>query len=110
MTTLDDYIVEDIISDIAKGRYSKNRVNKMFKEAILAGCQETERVAAEFWCYSFLQDLHYEFGFTKEQMEKLMTGIDEKAAAFDARAYNLDDMKQALKEDVGFTLEFKWNE
>lgn len=43
-------------------------------------------------------------------MARLMSGIDDKAAAFDAGAYDLEDMKNALEEDTGFTLEFKWRE
>ena len=110
MATLEEYLARDKLADIAKGRYSKKRVEEMFKAAVMAACQETERLAAEFWCYSFLQDLHYELGFGEKRMARLMSGIDEKAAAFDAGAYDLEDMKNAIEEDTGFTLEFKWRE
>ena len=108
--TLTEYLAKDRLADIAKGRYSKKRVEEMFRSAVSAACKETERIAAEFWCYSFLQDLHYEFGFGEKRMARLMSGIDEKAAAFDAGAYNIDDMKNALEEDTGFTLEFRWKD
>ena len=55
-----------------------------------------------------LQELHYEFGFGNKRLQKLITGFSEKAVAFDSGAYDMEDLRSALKEDTGIELKITW--
>lgn len=106
--TLTEYLAKDRLADIAKGRYNKTRVEEMFRSAVSAACKETERLVFEYAVLMCLQELHYEFGFGNKRLQKLITGFSEKAMAFDSGAYDMDDLRNALKEDTGIELNITW--
>ena len=106
--TLTEYLAKERLADIAKGRYNKKRVEEMFKAAVIAACQETERLVFEYAVLMCLQELHYEFGFGNKRLQKLITGFSEKAKAFDCGAYDMEDLRSALKEDTGIELSITW--
>ena len=106
--TLTEYLAKDRLADIAKGRYSKKRVEEMFRSAVSAACKETERLVFEYSILMCLQELHYEFGFGNKRLRKLITGFSEKAMAFDSGAYDMEDLRNALKEDTGIELNITW--
>lgn len=106
--TLTEYLAKDRLADIAKGRYNKTRVEEMFRSAVSAACKETERLVFEYAVLMCLQELHYEFGFGSKRLQKLITGFSEKAKAFDCGAYDMDDLRNALKEDTGIELNITW--
>ena len=54
--------------------------------------------------------MHYELGFGKQRLERYINDMAEQMAAFDAGAYDIDDMRQALIDDAKFDLELKWTE
>ena len=43
-------------------------------------------------------------------MERYINHLAEQMAAFDAGAYDIDDMRQALMDDADFELDVKWVE
>ena len=106
--TLTEYLAKDRLADIAKGRYNKKRVEEMFRSAVSAACKETERLVFEYAVLMCLQELHYEFGFGNKRLQKLITGFSEKAMAFDSGAYDMDDLRSALKEDTVIELNITW--
>lgn len=106
--TLTEYLAKDRLADIAKGRYSKKRVEEMFRSAVSAACKETERLVFEYSILMCLQELHYEFGFGNKRLQKLISGFSEKAMAFDSGAYDMEDLRNALKEDTGIELNITW--
>lgn len=108
MATLEEYMARDKLADIAKGRYNKKRVEEMFRSAVSAACKETERLVFEYAVLMCLQELHYEFGFGNKRLQKLITGFSEKAVAFDSGAYDMEDLRNALKEDTGIELSITW--
>ena len=89
----------DLIADIAKGRYGKEKVMEIM-----------ERRVTEFLLLHFAQVMHYELGFGKQRLERYINDLAEQMAAFDAGAYDIDDMRQALIDDAKFELELKWTE
>ena len=106
--TLTEYLAKDRLADIAKGRYSKKLVEGMFRSAVETACKETERLVFEYAVLMCLQELHYEFGFGNKRLQKLITGFGEKAMAFDSGAYDMEDLRNALKEDTGIELSITW--
>lgn len=64
----------------------------------------------EFLLLHFAQVMHYELGFGKQRLERYINHLAEQMAAFDAGAYDIDDMRQALIDDAKFELELKWTE
>ena len=106
--TLTEYLAKDRLADIAKGRYNKKRVEEMFRSAVETACKETERLVFEYAVLMCLQELHYEFGFGSKRLQKLITGFSEKAKAFDCGAYDMEDLRSALKEDTGIELKITW--
>lgn len=106
--TLTEYLAKDRLADIAKGRYNKTRVEEMFRSAVSAACKETERLVFEYAVLMCLQELHYEFGFGNKRLQKLIIGFSEKAMAFDSGAYDMEDLRNALKEDTGIELKITW--
>ena len=105
-----DYVAEERLRDIAKGRYSARKVRDMFYAAVEAGCLETERMVFEYCALMFLQELHFEFGFGRKRLERFLEGFSEKARAFDAGAYDMDDMRNALAQETGVTLKIVWGQ
>lgn len=105
-----DIIARDRLADISKGRYNRQQVERMFAAAIKEGCLYTERTVFEYCALQFLQELHYEFGFGKTRLSRFLDGFAEKIEAFDAGAYDLDDMRTALKEDTGIELKIDWKD
>ena len=110
MATLDHYLGRDLIADIAKGRYGKEKVMEIMKAAATEAAHDMERRVTEFLLLHFAQVMHYELGFGKQRLERYINHLAEQMAAFDAGAYDIDDMRQALKEDAKFELELKWTE
>lgn len=106
--TLTEYLAKDRLADIAKGRYNRKHVEEMFRSAVSAACKETERLVFEYAVLMCLQELHYEFGFGSKRLQKLITGFSEKAVAFDSGAYDMEDLRSALKEDTGIELSITW--
>ena len=108
--TLTEYLAKDRLADIAKGRYSKKRVEEMFRSAVETACKETERLVFEYAVLMCLQELHYEFGFGKVRLERFFNEAAKAVDAFDAGAFGIDDMRQALKDDAGFECSFNWGD
>lgn len=106
---LEDYIVKDKLSDIAKGRYDRETVERMFRVVAEETAKGVERAAFEYCALMFLQELHYEFGFGRKRLERFIADFSEKALAFDAGAYDIDDMRNALAEDTGVVVTMQWS-
>lgn len=106
--TIKDYIVNDRLKDIAKGRYSADRVKDIIHSVCQSVSQDVERAVFEYCALMFLQELHYEFGFGKKRLERFIGDFSEKALAFDAGAYDIEDMRNALKEDAGIEITMVW--
>lgn len=102
-------MIEDrMISDISKGRYPKSKVKDIIQTMCRIVGKEVEKNVFEY-CWLFcLQTLHYEFGFGSKRLHKLITGFSEKAKAFDCGAYDMEDLRSALKEDTGIELSITW--
>ena len=100
----------DLIADIAKGRYGKEKVMEIMEAAATEAAHAMERRVTEFLLLHFAQVMHYELGFGKQRLERYINDLAEQMAAFDAGAYDIDDMRQALIDDAKFELELKWTE
>lgn len=105
---LTDYLAKDTLSNIAKGRYNKQQVEDMFQKAVYGAAIEAENVAFEYAILTILQTLHYDFGFGATRLARLVDLTQPALDAFDARAYDMNDMRQALQQDAKFDLEFVW--
>ena len=100
----------DLIANIAKGRYSKSKVETIINKLCVDAAHDMERKVTEFLLLQFAQVLHYELGFDKIRLEQYIGRLMEQMTAFDVGAYNIDDMRQALIDDAKFELELKWTE
>ena len=78
------------------------------QEVARAAAIEGEEIGFEYGVLSLCQSLHYDpkFRFGAQRLAYLIDITQPALDAFDARAYDLDDMKQALREDAHFDLEF----
>lgn len=110
MATLDHYLGRDLIADIAKGRYGKEKVMEIMEAAATEAAHTMERRVTEFLLLHFAQVMHYELGFGRQRLERYINDLAKQMAAFDAGAYDIDDMRQALIDDAKFELELKWTE
>lgn len=99
-------VAKDKLGDIAKGRYSKSQVENIFKKAMTVAALESEHSAFEYAILTMCQVLHYEFGFGKTRLSRMVEKTQPMLDGFDAKAYDMDDMRQALREDAGFDLDF----
>lgn len=107
--TLDDYLARDVMSNIAKGRYNRQKVEEMFQTVSRSVAQDVERAAFEYCALMFLQSLHYDFGFGRKRLERFISDFSEKARAFDCGAYDVEDMRNALAEDTGVVVNMQWS-
>ena len=110
MATIDHYLGRDIIGNISKGRYGKEKVMEIMEAAATEAAHAMERRVTEFLLLHFAQVMHYELGFGKQRLERYINDLAEQMAAFDAGAYDIDDMRQALMDDADFELDVKWVE
>lgn len=104
----DHIIAREKIADIAKGRYNKQQVAEMFQEVARVAAIEGEEIGFEYGILSLCQSLHYDkkkFGFGAKRLAYLMEITQPALDAFDAKAYDMEDMRQALREDAKFDLE-----
>ena len=100
MATLDHYLGRDLIADIAKGRYGKEKVMEIMEAATTEAAHDMERRVTEFLLLHFAQVMHYELGFGRQRLERYINHLAEQMAAFDVGAYDIDDMRQALMDDA----------
>lgn len=100
----------DLIANIAKGRYSKSKVETIINKLCVDAAHDMERKVTEFLLLHFAQVMHYELGFGRQRLERYINHLAEQMAAFDVGAYDIDDMRQALIDDAKFELELKWTE
>ena len=105
MATLEEYLARDKLADIAKGRYSKKRVAEMFEAVARSVAVGSENIGFEVGILIALQTLHYDFGFGEKRLDRFFHAMQPAITAFDARAYDMDDIKQALREDAHFDFE-----
>ena len=106
MTLLPDHIIaKDKIADIAKGRNNKQQVTEMFQDVARSVAVGSENIGFEFGSLVALQTLHYDFGFGEKRLDRFLQAMQPAITAFDARAYDMDDIKQALREDAHFDFE-----
>ena len=110
MATIDHYLGRDVIGNISKGRYGKEKVMEIIEAATTEAAHAMERRVTEFLLLHFAQVMHYELGFGKRRLERYINDLAEQMAAFDAGAYDIDDMRQALMDDADFELDVKWVE
>ena len=83
---------------------------EIMEAAATEAAHAMERRVTEFLLLHFAQVMHYELGFGKRRLERYINDLAEQMAAFDAGAYNIDDMRQALMDDADFELDVKWVE
>lgn len=89
---------EKLISDLAKGRFPKAKVKHIIEVFCRESARKAERNTFEF-CWLFcLQTLAYEFGFGKDRLQRFFDEASKAVDAFDAGAYDLEDMRQSLKD------------
>lgn len=112
--SLNNVMAEDIIRNIAKGRYNREKVRGMFhtvyEEGYDQGYKDGQRFGFEIAMLQALQTLHYTAGFGAIRLNRFFEECCKAVEAFDARAYDMEDMKQALAQDAKFTYEIKWKE
>ena len=65
----EDFAEKRLISDIAKGRYSKERVRELLDLYAKACLEKAEENIFEYCWLTLLQELRFEANYTKEQME-----------------------------------------
>lgn len=103
---MDEILTRDLISSLSKGRLNREQTKSMleslYKTAFEDGAKTAERVTTEYLVLHFCQTLHYVFGFGAVRLRRLVADLDEKLAAFDVGAYDVEDMRKALKEDAKF--------
>lgn len=105
-----EIIEERMVSDIAKGRYPKEKVKDIFQTMSRIVAKNVEKNVFEY-CWLFcLQTLHYEFGFGQKRLERFFNESSKAVDAFDSGAFSIDDMRQALKDDACFECSFNWGE
>lgn len=113
---LRDYLAKDTLANIAKGRYSKEKVEDIFRKAVCGAANTAEHLAFEFAMLLVLQTLHYDFGFGAKRLDRFVSAVQPQLTAFDVGAYDMDDMRQALIEDahavlnddMNYGIEFVW--
>ena len=108
--TGDKFFEKRIVSDIAKGRYSSEQVQTVLREVFLAGREAGERDAFEYTVLADLQTLHYDFGFGAVRLKRFAEKQTAAIQAFDAKVFNAEDMRQALKDDAKFDYSVRWEE
>ena len=103
---MDELLTKDLISSLSKGRLNREQTRSMlenlYKTAFEDGAKTAERVTTEYLVLHFCQTLHYVFGFGAVRLRRLVADLDEKLAAFDVGAYDVEDMRRALREDAKF--------
>lgn len=103
---MDEILTRDLISSLSKGRLNREQTQSMleslYKTAFEDGAKTAERVTTEYLVLHFCQTLHYAFGFGAVRLRRLVADLDEKLAAFDVGAYDVEDMRRALREDAKF--------
>lgn len=104
---LRSYFAKDTLANIAKGRYNREKVEDMFRKAMYGAANEAERFAFEFAILTALQTLHYDFGFGAKRLSRFVEAMQPQITAFDAGAYDMDDMRQALVDDARAKLDEK---
>lgn len=104
----DHIIAREKIADIAKGRYNKQQVAEMFEAVARTAAIEAEEIGFEYAILSLYQSLHYDkkFRFGAQRLAYLTEITQPALDAFDAKAYDMEDMRQALREDAHFDIEF----
>ena len=107
---LTEQLAKDKLADIAKGRYSKKQVEDMFQKAVYAAAIETEHLSFEYAMLMMLQTLHYDFGFGHKRLGRVVELTQPALEAFDAKAFDMDDMRQALIDDAHFEFGVEWKE
>lgn len=101
---------EQLLGDIAKGRYPKAKVRDIFHTLCRIVAKRVEKAVFEY-CWLFcLQTLHYEFGFGKQRLQRFFNEASKAVDAFDAGAFSIEDMRQVLKDDAKFECTFNWGD
>ena len=108
--TGDKFFEKRIVSDIAKGRYSSERVQTVLREVYMAGYEAGERFGCEYTTYIDFQTLHYYEGYGAKRLKRFAEKRDSSLQALDARVFSTEDMRQALKDDAKFDYSMKWEE
>lgn len=114
MLLTDNVVAEDIIRNIAKGRYGRERVRDMMRSVYEAGREqgykEGQQFGFEVGMGIVFQDLHYNEGRGAIRLNRIFTRCCGTVEAFDAGVYSLADMKKALAEDAKFVFDINWKE
>lgn len=106
----DEFLTRELVSDMAKGRYNKDRVRQIMETTCRVVAKDVEKKVFEYaWLFA-LQTLHYEFGFGKIRLERFFNESAKAIDAFDSNAFNIDDIYQALKDDAKFECSFNWGD
>lgn len=106
----EEFIEQRIVSDVAKGRYPKAKVQEIFHTFAEVVCKNTEKAVFEY-CWLFcLQTLHYEFGFGQKRLMRFFNEASKAVDAFDAGAFSIEDMRQVLSDDANFECSFNWGD
>lgn len=104
----EEFYEERILSDVAKGRFSKAKVKEIFHTLCRVVAKRVEKAVFEY-CWLFcLQTLHYEFGFGQKRLLRFFNEASKAVDAFDSGAFSIEDMRQALKDDAKFECSFDW--
>lgn len=106
----EEFYEECMLADIAKGRYPKKKVKEIFHKLCLIVAKRVEKSVFEYCWLSCLQTLHYEFGFGRQRLTRFFGEAAKAVEAFDAGAYSVEDMQQALKDDAHFEFAIDWGD
>ena len=100
----------DKMADIAKGRYSKKQVEEIFRRVATEAALDAEKTAFECAILLSCQALHYDFGFGKKRLGRFAEKVQPMLDGFDARAYGMEDIREALRQDAKFELCFVYGD
>lgn len=108
--TFDEILTRELMSDIAKGRYNRQKVREIMDRLCGEVAHEVERTVFEYAMLQALQCLHYEFGFGNKRLQRFFDELSKAIAGFDAGAYDMEDMRMALADDAKFEFEIRWGD
>lgn len=104
----EDFAEQRLISDIAKGRYPKEKVRELLDLYAKACIKKAEENIFEYCWLTLLQELRFEAGYTKEEMEAFFAKTVDAVEAYYQGAYDLEEMRQVLLDEVGFAGHYAW--
>ena len=108
--TYDEVLTRDLMSNMAKGRYNKEKIREIMTTLCHEVAEDVEKTVFEYTLLQALQCLHYEFGFGAKRLQRFFEEISKTISAFDTGAFSMEDMKQVLAEDAKFEFEIQWRD